>query len=64
MHAAEAGIPFATVPVAARYEGYVQRPSHFKPVKDIVRLVRLITGFLVSRYFRPYGLLIALGIVR
>ena len=64
MHAAEADIPFAFVPIAARYEGYVLRPSHFRPIKDFLRLVGLISGFLASRGFRPRGLLIALGLVR
>lgn len=64
LHSAEAGVPFVTVPIKARYEGFVQRPSHFRPVKDILRLVGLIAGFLVSRGFRPRGLLIALGLVR
>jgi glycosyltransferase involved in cell wall biosynthesis len=64
MYAAEADIPFAFVPIKARYEGYVMRPSHFHPVRDFLRLVSLITGFLATRGFRPRGLLIALGLVR
>jgi len=64
MHAAEAGLPFVFVPIDARYEGYVLRPSHFDPLWDILRLVGLISRFLCSRWGRPRGLLIALGIVR
>ncbi|MEX0759017.1 MAG: glycosyltransferase family 2 protein [Tistlia sp.] len=56
LHAAEAGVPFVTLPIAARYEGYVQRPSHFDPVRDFLSIAGMVTGFLCSRRLRPRGL--------
>lgn len=64
IHAADAGIPFATVPIAVRREGYVLRPSHFHPIWDFMRLFALVTRMLAARGFRPRGLLIALGLLR
>lgn len=64
MHAAEAGVRFVWVPIAARYQGFVHRPSHFRPVWDIVRITRCVGRFIIRRGFRPTGLLIALGWLR
>lgn len=64
MHAAEAGVPFEYVAIAARYEGYVLRPSHFDPVRDFLRLFGLVTLFLVRRGLHPKGLLLMLGVTR
>jgi len=64
LRAAEAGFDFARVPIKARYQGFVLRPSHFRPVFDTLRIVRAVTGFLVTRGFKPRGLLIALGALR
>ena len=64
MHAAEADIPFQFVPIDARYEGYVLRPSHFDPIWDFLRLFGLVSRFLIIRWGRPRGFLIALGIIR
>lgn len=63
MYAAEAGIPFRYVPVQARYEGYVLRPSHFDPIRDFARLFGLVTEFLILHGLRPHGFLIALGLI-
>jgi glycosyltransferase involved in cell wall biosynthesis len=63
MYAAEAGIPFGYVPVQARYEGFVLRPSHFDPIRDFARLFGLVTEFLILRGLRPRGFLIALGLI-
>jgi len=52
------------VPIRARYQGFVQRPSHFRPVIDTLRIIRTISGFLVRRGLKPRGLLIALGVLR
>ena len=49
LHAAEAGVPFVSVPVPARYAGYVQRPSHYRPISDTLRITSVITRFLLSR---------------
>jgi glycosyltransferase involved in cell wall biosynthesis len=64
MRAAEAGFDFARVPIKARYAGFVQRPSHFRPVVDAVRIVGAVTRFLLHAGLKPRGLLIALGAVR
>lgn len=60
LRAAEAGFGFFRVPVAARYHGFVHRPSHFRPFLDIARITAMVTRFIVSGGFRPRGLLIAL----
>lgn len=60
MYAAEAGVPFEYVPIEARYEGFVLRPSHFDPIPDFLRLFGLVTVFLVSRRFHLRGLLLSL----
>jgi len=62
--AAEAGFGFVRVPIKARYQGFVRRPSHFRPIIDTLRIVRTIAGFLIARGLKPRGLLIALGVLR
>lgn len=64
MHGAEAGFGLVRVPIKARYAGFQQRPSHYRPLRDTLRIVRAVTRFLVRRRFRPRGLLIALGLMR
>ncbi|GMG85007.1 glycosyltransferase family 2 protein [Paralimibaculum aggregatum] len=64
LHAADIGTRFVTVPVRARYGGHLRRASHFRPVADFVAITLAITRFIVSRGFRPRGLLIALGLLR
>lgn len=63
LYAAEHNIPFEYVPLKARYEGFVIRPSHFDPVRDFMRLFGLVTEFLVLRGLRPMGFLAAFGII-
>ncbi|MFK7944699.1 MAG: glycosyltransferase family 2 protein [Paracoccaceae bacterium] len=64
MHAAEAGAPFVRVPIAARYGDVVKRPSHFRPARDTWRICGAIARFILCGWFRPRGLLIALGLLR
>jgi len=64
LRAAEAGFSFIEVPIKARYQGFVRRPSHFRPVIDTLRIVRTIAKFLITRSLKPRGLLIALGVLR
>ncbi len=64
LHAAEAGVPFATVPVPVHYAEVLKRKSHFRPVGDFLAIAGAIARFLVGRGFRPRGLLIALGLLR
>lgn len=62
-HAAKAGIAFVDVPVDARYEGFLKRPSHYRPLRDTLRIVGAIASFLLAHRLQPRGLLIALGLV-
>ncbi len=64
MYAAELNVLFEYVPIDARYEGYVLRPSHFDPFRDFLRLFGLVSYFLISRGFQPKGLLRSLGLIR
>jgi len=64
LRTADAGFGFLRVPIKARYQGFVQRPSHFRPVIDTLRIMRTISRFLVRRRLKPRGLLIALGLLR
>ncbi|MBT6537559.1 MAG: glycosyltransferase family 2 protein [Rhodospirillaceae bacterium] len=60
LYAAKAGIWISTVPIDARYEGYVHRPSHFAPVADFFQLFGLVTKFLFAQRLQPRGILVAL----
>lgn len=62
LHAAKAGFRFSAVPIDARYAGFVQRPSHFAPVKDFLQLFGLVTKFLVRNRLRIRGLPVVLRI--
>lgn len=62
MHAAEAGLPFAEVPIAARYAGFQHRPSHFRPIADFLAIFGTVTAFLLSRGLRLRGLSRMLGV--
>jgi glycosyltransferase involved in cell wall biosynthesis len=64
LRAAEAGGEIARVPIAARYAGYVQRPSRFRPVVDTLRIAGQVGRFLLGGGARTKGLLIALGLLR
>jgi glycosyltransferase involved in cell wall biosynthesis len=63
LRAAAAGYPFVTVPIPARYEGFVRRKSHFDPLKDFLRIAALVTRFLLRHRLRLRGLLVCLQIV-
>ncbi len=64
LHAADQGARFVWVPIKARYAGFQHRPSHFRPVIDILRITGAVGRFIVSRGFQSRGLLIALGLMR
>lgn len=64
LYAADAGIPFTRVPVSAKYVETPHRRSHYRPVLDTLRITWCITRFLLARWGRPRGLLIALGLLR
>ncbi len=54
--AAHKGFPSISVPIPALYDGEVFRPSHFKPVRDITRIVVMVAWALIRRGMNPYGL--------
>lgn len=64
LYAAKEGIRFQTVPIDARYEGFVQRPSHFAPIRDFFQLFGLITKFLFAQQLQPRGLPVAMGLTK
>ena len=64
LRAAEAGCEIARVPIAARYAGYVHRPSRFRPIMDTLRIARSVARFMLGGGARSRGLLIALGVLR
>lgn len=64
MYGAEAGAKIVHVPVAARYDGYVLRPSHFRPIVDFLRLFGMVTAFLLGRKLRAGGHGRASGLTR
>lgn len=54
--AARRGITTIAVPVPALYDGVVCRPSHFRPVADITRIVLMVAGKLLARGMDVPGL--------
>jgi glycosyltransferase involved in cell wall biosynthesis len=64
MRAAAAGCGLVAVPIEARYAGFEQRPSRFRPLLDTLRIAGAVTRFILQRRARPRGLLIALGMAR
>jgi glycosyltransferase involved in cell wall biosynthesis len=50
------GIGTASVPIGSLYEDVLRRPSHFRPVVDIARIVRMVAGKLLRRGMDPAGL--------
>ena len=63
LHAAEAGIGFTTVSVDARYEGFVKRPSNFRPIIDFLKIFALVARFILTRRMQLQGLPVALGLL-
>lgn len=58
--AAAAGFPTTSVPIPALYDGHTQRPSHFRPVRDIAAIVVMVAGKLLARGMYPAGLIASL----
>lgn len=58
--AARLGFRTTAVPIAAIYKADA-RPSHFRPVVDVARIVRMVAWKLISRGLYPLGLYRALG---
>lgn len=51
--AAWSGVPLKPVPVTAVYLPAGERVSHFRPVKDFLRISHLYTLFFIMRFFLP-----------
>ena len=56
INAARKGYGSAAVSIPALYHGATQRKSHFRPVADILRIVYMVAGKLLSRWMYPQGL--------
>ncbi|MBL4692752.1 MAG: glycosyltransferase family 2 protein [Magnetovibrio sp.] len=56
IRAARSGIKSHAVPIPAIYDSENHRPSHFRPVADIVLIVRMVAWQLISRAMYPQGL--------
>ncbi|MBR0672103.1 glycosyltransferase family 2 protein [Neoroseomonas soli] len=54
--AARAGITSVAADIPALYGGTLRRPSHFRPVADIARIVLMVAGKLLARGMDPAGL--------
>ena len=59
--AARAGHRTVSVPIPALYGDHTQRPSHFRPVRDILAIVLMVAGKLFARGMYPHGLVRSLG---
>jgi glycosyltransferase involved in cell wall biosynthesis len=56
IEAARRGVRSISVPIPALYEGTTVRASHFRPIRDVLRIVRMVAWKLISRGFYPQGL--------
>jgi len=54
--AARAGVTTVAAEIPALYAGTLRRPSHFRPVADIARIVMMVAGKLLARGMDPAGL--------
>ncbi|WP_209352689.1 glycosyltransferase family 2 protein [Neoroseomonas nitratireducens] len=54
--ASRAGIVTEAADIPALYAGTLRRPSHFRPVADIARIVIMVGGKLLARGMDPAGL--------
>lgn len=55
IEAARHGIATVSVPILARYADD-RRASHFKPLRDVLRITRMIAGHLIPKGFAPHKL--------
>ena len=55
IHAAREGYTTVAVPIAAVFDP-AGRPSHFRPVRDIARIVLMVAGHLLATGLHPAGL--------
>jgi len=59
--AARAGITTVAADIPALYGATLRRPSHFRPVADIARIVIMVAGKLLARGMDPVGLMRSLA---
>jgi glycosyltransferase involved in cell wall biosynthesis len=55
IHAAKLGFTTVAVPIKAVYN-HAGRPSHFRPVRDVARIVFMVAGHLLAMGLYPAGL--------
>jgi glycosyltransferase involved in cell wall biosynthesis len=56
IEAAKAGVRSISMPIPALYEGTLVRASHFQPLRDVLRIIRMVAWKLISRGFYLQGL--------
>lgn len=56
IEAARRGVRSVSVAIPALYEGTLVRASHFRPFRDVLRIIRMVAWKLISRGFYPQGL--------
>jgi glycosyltransferase involved in cell wall biosynthesis len=56
IEAAKAGVCSISTPIPALYEGTLVRASHFQPLRDVLRIIRMVAWKLISRGFYLQGL--------
>ena len=60
IEAGRRGFATVAVPIPAIYGSNLRRPSHFRPVRDVTRIVLLVGGKLLRRGMDPLGLWLSL----
>jgi glycosyltransferase involved in cell wall biosynthesis len=56
IEAARVGVRSYSAPIPALYEGTLVRASHFQPLRDVLRIIRMVAWKLISRGMYPQGL--------
>lgn len=56
IEAARSGARSVSAPIPALYDGVLLRGSHFQPVRDVLRIIRMVAWRLISRGLYPQGL--------
>lgn len=56
IEAARVGMRGVSTPIPALYEGTLVRASHFQPLRDVLRIIRMVAWKLISRGFYLWGL--------
>jgi len=56
IEASKVGVAAVSTPIPALYEGTLLRASHFQPLRDVLRIIRMVAWKLISRVFYLQGL--------